>query len=116
MLQEAYDKKKLSSIGIGVGVVTFLSLASMSSNMCNNSITMGTNGEYIYEGISYVNDNEGDMCISSEMSNMFRGDVVKNSDIIDFVHRREKKIIEIHVTRVSKHISTFDFEDEYEEI
>lgn len=114
MLPETYYKKKLS--GIGIGVVTFLSLASMSSNAYSSSVTMGTNNEYVYEGISFVNDNEGDMCVSSVSSDMFKGDIVRDSEISDFMQKRERKAIEIQITRVSKHISKFDFEDEYEEI
>ena len=116
MLQEAYDKKRISGIGVGVGMVTFLSSASMSSELYANSQTVGINSAYVYEGISFVNDKEGDMCISSLSSNMLRGDIVDNTEKLAFKQKRERKAVEIQVTHVSKHISRFDFEDEYEEM
>ena len=112
MLQKAYDKKILT----GIGVVTFLSLASMSSNIPGNSVTIGTNNEYGYEGISFVKDKEGDMCISSAITNISIGDVAINPEIMDFMQKRERNSIEIQVTHIRKHVSKFDFQDEYEEI
>ena len=40
MLQQSYGIKRIS--GMGVGLVTFLSVASVSSNALNASVTAGT--------------------------------------------------------------------------
>lgn len=113
MLQQSYGIKRIS--GMGVGLVTFLSVASVSSNALNASVTAGINNIYAYEGVALVNDNEGTMCVSASIPTE-SDKHIKNMDEIDIINARSKKKVELEVTKISKHISQFDFEDEYEEI
>ena len=42
---------------------------------------------------------------------------INNNISSDFIiNTRSRKKVELEVTKISKHISQFDFEDEYEEI
>ena len=95
--------------------MTFLSIASVSSNALNTSVTAGVNNVYAYEGVALVNDNEGTMCVSTSIPTE-SDKHIKNIDEIDIINARSKRKVELEVTKVSKHISQFDFEDEYEEI
>lgn len=112
MQLQSYGIKKIS--GLSVGVMTFLSIASVSSNVLNSSVTAGINSPYVYEGLSLVNDNEGVMCISSFSS--MNELMMRSSEVVDFYVSRHKKKVELQITKTRKHISKFDFEEEYEEI
>ena len=78
-------------------------------------MTAGINNIYAYEGVALVNDNEGTMCVSSSIPTE-SDKHIKNMDEIDIINTRSRKKVELEVTKISKHISQFDFEDEYEEI
>ena len=83
MLQQSYGIKRIS--GMGVGLVTFLSVASVSSNALNASVTAGINNIYAYEGVALVNDNEGTMCVSSSIPTE-SDKHIKNMDEIDIIN------------------------------
>lgn len=55
------------------------------------------------------------MCVSSSIPTE-SDKHIKNMDEIDIINTRSRKKVELEVTKISKHISQFDFEDEYEEI
>lgn len=115
MQYKAYDNKKVSDLG--VKVVTFVSIATMSTIMPLGSMTSTLNQPYAYEGVSLYNDNEGDICSSFGCSDGLNGDIIANENVeTDFVSSHEKINVKINVIQVKNHVSNFDFEDEYEEI
>ena len=44
------------------------------------------------------------------------GDIVSFDRVSEFVQRHERISVNLQITRITKHVSSFDFEDEYEEI
>lgn len=115
MLQETYSIKKIS--GLGIGVVTFLSIATVSSNTSTNSITQNMGYAYHYESAPTIMDNQGELCISSDMADSARGDIMLTQDEMpEFVPKRKKQTVNLQITSVKKHVPKFDFEEEYEEI
>ncbi len=101
---------------IKIGAVTVLSLASMfQGGIVDTSTNMPTS--YYYDSAALLNDNSGIACISSELQNNTTGDIIKENDqIVDMYKRKEKSSVRLHITEIKKHISHFDFEEEYEEI
>ncbi len=101
---------------VSVGVITVLSLASMSQEV-KDSITSCTPIEYGYEAASLFSDKIGEVCISSELQNNVIGDIVIDDSVMsDFVRNCKINSIKLRITEISKHVSKFDFEEEYEEI
>ncbi len=110
-MQEAYNIRK-----IGVGVITFISLATVGSNVTGN-VTSGMYNPYTYEAACLINDNQGEVCMSSELSKRTVGDLILNeSDFYDFSASRKVATVRLHITETIKHVSNFEFEEEYEEI
>ena len=115
MQQSAYNIRKASSIG--VGVVTFLSIATMSSTLPYNTYTTSINRQFGYEGVTLLSDKEGEFCSSSSLSDMVRGEVLANeNDINEFYSTHEKFGVQLKILEIKLHISKFDLEDDYEEI
>lgn len=115
MQQSAYNIRKVS--GIGVGVVTFLSIATMSSAWPYDTLTTSMNKQFGFEGVPLFSDKEGEFCASSSLSDMVRGDVLATeNDIDEFYSAHEQFSVQLKILEVKQHISKFDFEDEYEEI
>lgn len=109
---ESYNMGKM--YGLGVGVMTFLSMAAVSPDI-HSSMTSTLNNPYKYEGIYLCSDDN--LCTSSVLVEKAIGDVVCEKSIeSDFVSTHEKYGVQIKVNQIKKHISTFDFEEEYEEI
>lgn len=109
---ESYNIGKM--YGFGVGVMTFLSMATVSPDI-HSSMTSTLNNQYKYGGIYSCSD--GNLCASSVLAEKAIGDVVCDKSIeSDFVLKHEKYGVQIKVNQIKKHISTFDFEEEYEEI
>lgn len=112
-MQTAYNITK-----VGVGVITVLSLASMSQNP-KNSMTTCVPADYRYEAASLFSDNIGDVCTSSELQNNVVGNIMlenENNSTLDFVPKHKTENVKLNITDISKHVSRFDFEEEYEEI
>lgn len=116
-MQETYNIN-IRRIGAGVGFITFMSLASVSHNPANNSLTSSISNAFAYESaVDIFNDDQGDVCISTNLSNQTVGDIISDKDeIVDLPARYEKQSIKLHITEVRRHITEFDFEEEYEEI
>lgn len=116
MSQEASDLKRIA--GISAGVMTFLSMTTMPYGMSDvNSFTSNNNYPFSYESPVFVNDNQGELCISSPMTNLVRGNIMTvTQDVSEYVSTHTKRIVYLQVTKVSKHKSNFEFEEEYEEI
>lgn len=116
-MQNAYTSN-IKKVGVGVGVITFLSIASVSSNTGNSNMTLTTSNGYAYEAADIINDNKGEVCISTNLSNQVVGDLIAGNKekMEDLSRSNEAKNVKIHITEVSKHISKFDFEEEYEEL
>ncbi len=107
----AYNLGKVS-----VGFITVLSLASMPQGV-KGSMTSCVPVEYEYDSESLFSDTIGEVCVSSELQNKTIGDIViDNSVMSEFVQNHKANIFKLHITGVSKHVSKFDFEEEYEEI
>lgn len=115
MQQSSYDVRKAS--GIGVGVVTVISIATMSSAWPYNNFTTSINKQFGYEGASFFSDKEGELCVSSLLSEMVRGDVLAiEGDMSELYLAHEQFGVQLKILEVKEHMPKFDFEDDYEEI
>lgn len=112
MIQEQVGLKKVS----GISIVTAFGLITMSSSIACNSVTsMNVNPAYYYEINNYVN-NDNTVCNSSMLSKHTVGDIVSVERKTDFVQQHDKINVNLQITKIKKHVSTFEFEEEYEEI
>lgn len=100
----------------GLGVVAAFGLLTMSSNLSAVSLTsMNIKPAYFYESLGFFNGEET-VCNSSMLSKQAIGDIVSFDRVSGFVQRHERINVNLQITRITKHVSSFDFEDEYEEI
>ncbi len=100
----------------GFGVVAAFGLLTMSSNIaCNSYTTMNIRPAYYYEGQNYINNNNT-VCNSSILLKQAVGDIVSVEKKADFVQQHEKINVNLQITKITKHVSSFEFEEEYEEI
>lgn len=112
MPQEQIGLKKIS----GFGIVAAFGLITMSSNMVNNSLTtINAKPVYFYESPSYFYRGNK-VCNSSMLSRQVVGDILSIAKKSDLIQQQEKIKVNLQITKISKHVSDFDFEDEYEEI
>lgn len=112
MPQEQVGLKKIQSIGI----VAAFGLITMSSNIAGqSSTTMSVNFDYYYE-TSNFSLTDSAVCNSSMLSKQAVGDIVLAGKRTDFVQQHEKIRVKLQMTKIRKHVSVFDFEEEYEEI
>lgn len=104
--------------GLGLSVLTVFSVASLSSNIVGGSITSNVVNPCFYESVSVISDGCGELCLSSNLSDQVTGDVVTDrNDVIDnYLLRHGKKKVQLQITSITKHVSRFDFEEDYEEI
>ena len=100
-----------------MGVLTITSIASLSNPTTFDLTTSGSR-QYSYEAISYIDMEQGDLCVSSELSDFAIGDrVLENENPELFVVNKHKTIeVKLRITEIKKHVSNFDFDEEYEEI
>lgn len=112
MLQEQMGLKRIP----GISVVAAFGLITMSSSISSQSLTtMNIQPDYYYEAHNYsLVDNT--VCNSSTLSKQAVGDIVSVEKKTDFVQQHEKIDVNLQITKISKHISNFDFEEEFEEI
>lgn len=100
----------------GLGVVAAFGLLTMSSNLSDASVTsMNIKPDYFYEAPGYFNGEET-VYNSSMLSKQAIGDIVSFDRVSEFVQRHDKISVNLRITKITKHVSSFDFEDEYEEI
>lgn len=112
MSQEQSGKKRMQ----GIGLVAAFGLLTMSSSIASNSFTtMNASPAYYYEAHDYINS-DNDVCNSSMLSRQAVGDIVSIEKKTDFVQPHEKINVNLQITKLTKHISSFEFEEEYEEI
>lgn len=112
MPQERIGLKKLPSIG----VVAAFGLVTMSSSIASQSLTtMNVRPDYYYEAHNYSLA-DSTVCNSSLLSRRAIGDIVSIDNKADFVQQHEKINVNLQIARISKHVSNFDFEEEFEEI
>lgn len=112
MPQEQMGLKRIP----GIGVVAAFGLITMSSSISSQSLTtMNIQSDYYYEAYNYsMVDNT--ICNSSTLSKQAVGDIVSVEKKADFVQQHEKINVNLQITKISKHVSNFDFEEEFEEI
>lgn len=109
-MQTTYNIKKAS-----IGVITFLGLATMS--LQNTSLTSGISNTNMHVPAYVVNDRQGAVCMSSCLADKTAGDIVVAVESKDLLPIRHKvKNAKLYIKEIKKHVSSFDFEDEYEEI
>lgn len=112
MSQEQIGLKRIP----GIGVVAAFGLITMSSSISNQSFTtMNIQPDYYYEAHNYSLA-ENTVCNSSTLSRQAIGDIVSIGKKTDFVQQHEKINVNLQITKISKHTSNFDFEEEFEEI
>lgn len=100
-----------------LGVIAAFGLLTVSSGMTGSSLT-STNLNaipYYYEANSYFNG-DSSICSSSSLAKQAVGDIISSDKKADFVQKHEKINVNLQITKISKHISNFEFEEEYEEI
>ena len=105
--------------GLGLSVLTVASLASLSSSVVEGSFASNImNPQYHYESISIISDESGALCLSSNLSERVSGDILldKNDAEENYLVKHEKVKVQLQITDIKKHVSRFDFEEEYEEI
>ena len=109
---------KMSGLGLSVLTVSVFSVASLSSNTISGNVTSSINNSYCYEAVSIISDENGEMCLSSSLGEQAGGAILINqNDISDnYLIRHKRRSVQLQITKVSKHVSKFDFEEEYEEI
>lgn len=100
----------------GIGAVAAFGVLTMSSSIASNSFTtLNVNPAYYYEAHNYIN-NVNTVCNSSMLSKQAVGDIVSVEKKADFVQQHEKINVNLQITKITKHVSSFEFEEEYEEI
>ena len=112
MPQEQMGLKRIP----GIGVVAAFGLLTMSSRIASQSLTtMNIRPDYYYEAHNYsLSDNT--VCNSSLLSRQAVGDIISVDKKADSIQQHEKINVNLQITKISKHISNFDFEEEFEEI
>ena len=99
-----------------IGAVTVLGVASMfQSGIIDFSSNIPS--AFYYDSASTLNDCNGLVSSSSELQNNTTGDIIiKTNQMVDMLGYRKKIDIRLRINEVRKHISHFDFEEEYDEI
>ncbi len=112
MLQEQSGLKRIS----GISVVAAFGLITMTSNISSQSLaTLNTKPAYYYETHNYLlTDNTA--CNSSTLSQHAVGDIVLPDGKSDFVQQHDKVNVKLQISRIYRHLSNFEFEEEFEEI
>ena len=115
MQQSAYTIKN----PIGIGVMTALSVVSLASNTAQFShanLTSSQNQTFVYESVSFFGDYGGELCASSQLSKEVRGDVMISQKDFKRYANHEKITAQLQILEVRKHISQFEFDEDYEEM
>lgn len=110
MPQEQWGLKKISSIVAACGLLTM-----SSSNAIPSSTTIQTVPAYYCELHNYSLLDHA-ICNSSMLSKRAVGDIVSMEKKTEFVQQHEKTNVNLQIIKITKHVSNFDFEEEYEEI
>lgn len=111
MPQEQIGLKRIP----GIGVVAAFGLITMSSSIASHSLTT-LNVQPDYYEAHYYSLADNTVCSSSMLSRQAVGDIVSMEKKAEFVQQHEKINVNLQITKIAKHISNFDFEEEFEEI
>jgi hypothetical protein len=114
MNQERISFHLISNIGIFAtyGVLTMSSPSNVTDTSTLN-LTISSFSEFTYN----YNDNIYDLSTSLMKCENQIGDILIDDENNEVFLQEHKKInINIQVAKIKKHISNFDFDDEYEEI
>ena len=112
MITKNEGVKRITSIGL---VATF-GLITMSSAMGDNLLTTINSKPYNFLNVpGYVLTDEK-VSNSSALSEKSVGDIVRSDTKMNFIQNHKKKSVKLEITKISKHKSFFEFEEEYEEI
>ena len=95
----------------GFGVVAMFGLLTMSSNLSDTSVTSMNIKPDFYEAPGYFNGEET-VYNSSMLSKQAIGDIVSFDRVSEFVQRHERISVNLQITRITKHVSSFEFADE----
>jgi len=113
MVQKQINSHLISNIGIfaAFGVLTMSSSFTATSNSTlNSSVSLFFESAYTY-------NNTGDLCSSLMQKSNQMGDILVASNLNEeFVQEHKKINVNLQITKINKHVSNFDFDDEYEEI
>ncbi len=91
-------------------------LITMSSSISSQSFTaMDMGSDYYYKTYNY-SFTDKNICNSSMLSKQAIGDIPSFEKKADFVKKHENINVNLQITKISKHVSHFDFEEEFEEI
>lgn len=112
MLQEQNGLNRIP----GIGVVAAFGVITMSSSIASQSLTtMNIRPDYYCEAHSY-SSTDNTVCNSSSLFRRAVGDIFSVERKADFVQQHEKINVNLQITKISKHIPSFAFEEEFEEI
>ena len=113
MESKAYTLRRVSTIG----AITFLSAATMSTNLPTNTMTSSINNSFVTAGVASFNDIEENLYSSSSLVDAAIGDVVTRENTMDDVKISHEQIdVKLKITEIRRHVSEFDINDDYEEI
>lgn len=111
MRKEQVEPRRKSSI---VFMAAF-GMITMSSNINSSFTTMNLQPSHYYEARNYL-DSQDTVCHSSTLSKKVVGDIVSVGKSSDFIKHCEKIDVKLQITKITKYVSSFEFEEEYEEI
>lgn len=112
MSQEQVGLKRIP----GIGVVAAFGLITVSSSIASQSFTtMNIRPDYYYEAYNYSSA-DNTVCNSSMLSKQAVGDIILVEKKADFIQEHEKINVNLQITKIVRHISNFDFDEEFEEI
>lgn len=99
-----------------IGIVAAFGFITMSSSMVGFSPITTNIQPYYCCDVHKFSLADNTICNSSMLSKQAIGDFVSTEKKPDFVQQHEKIQVNLRVTKISKHVSNFDFEEEFEEI
>ena len=97
-------------------VIAAFGLITMSSSMASDAMLTCVESSNAYYAPSGFDTREEVVYNSSFLSKETIGDVVVVNNDISFSKFYERKNVKMHIVKTSKHVSRFDFDDEYEEL
>ena len=111
MITENIATKRVIS---GASVIAAFGLITMSSSMTSNTVMTWAESYNAYYEPSGFDAREETVSNSSLLSKEMIGDVVLVNNDISFSKSYERKHVKLRIVKTSRHISHFDFDDEYE--
>ena len=101
----------------GFVVVAAFGLLTLSSSFADHSSSTAYITPYTYiQNRNALDKTEMDICLSSALSNRAVGDIVKTEYEDGMIQQHKKLAVNLTIVKMERHISNFDFEEEFEEI